>query len=386
MLKPRLLLALLLAGGCQGPAAFQPAGPVYRPPDGAIPLPVRPSSIICRDGRMYVGSFHDAQLLVLDEKTHQVLHRFDDFDRYTSTIDQCDPDGKVVGQRTESHPCPPGDMRLVGDRLIVGQCFSQRQLVFDVPTMHLIERAGSDGTYWICTSRDGRTACFPGDGQSAFIVRQAGGKSVAVPPIDNGRGLDHVALSPDGKRLYIAVQRRAREAGAQSPSPEAGPADPTKQLYSGPFLAVFDVKAEKYVKKTSIGDTLAVRGDDSSLANGLAFSDDGRLLYIPMGQCMAGVHVYDTAADRLLRPITFPSTHPSSPWPGCRHVYVRGDTMLVLLASNGELAILDLPSRKVTAVASLPGSGGGGFAVAGRRVYVGAHDLRRVYWLDIPSL
>jgi len=370
--------------------AGRDGGAGYRPADRVISLDIRPDHILHHDGRIYVSSFHDRQLLVLDDKTGRLLHRFDTFDHFTFTNDERDKDGKVTGQIVERRRCRPGDMVVAGEKLFVVQTFGSSLLVFHAPALHLIGRVevgSSSGR--LAASPDGRTVYFASNREKAFHVidaRTHQARRVGYP--EGGRGIGALAAAPDGKRLYLGIQRGAREAKADPPDDAAGPVNPLKQTYSGPLLAVYDLATGRYVAIKSIGDTLKARGDDSSIPAAMAFGPDGRTLYIAMSQCMVGVHVYDTVDDTLRQPITLASVDEHFTWPACRDVAVLGDELLVVVGANHELAVLDRRTgrRRMTAPVGRPGGESPGeIAVSARHVTVCNSTLRRLFVFDLSS-
>ena len=84
-----MIAAVLLTAGCQGVAVRESAlRSIYCAPEGIVPLDGRPSSILHHGGRLYVTSFHDSVLWVVDATSGRELQRFDNFDHYTITVNE----------------------------------------------------------------------------------------------------------------------------------------------------------------------------------------------------------------------------------------------------------------------------------------------------------
>ena len=335
-----------------------------------------PSSVVQQSGKLYVASFNDGVLWVLDAASGKELQHFDNFDRYKISTAKMDQNGDV-SPREEERPAALGDIAIAGRRLFVEQVFCDSLLVFDITTANPIGRIKTKGNGRLAVSPDGKYLYFARNDQTGFCIIDSETfeqKEIAYPV--GGRGIGAVAVSPDGARVYLGIQRGARDAGADRPSEAAGPVDPLQQTHSGPFLAIYDISKGRYVALKSIGDTLVARGDDASIPSAFAFSGDGQTLYIGMQQCMAGVHVFDTAVCELRAPITFASRNKSFPWPGCVDVAVRGQRLYVTVQSTTELVEIDARTRRTLRV--FPLGGAGRMTLSGRWVFVCGTGLQRL--------
>lgn len=378
-----LMIATLLASGCQQTrTARTEHTSVYCPADGVIPLDGRPSDILHYDGRLYVTSFNDRKIWVIDATTGRELQRYEKFDHYMKNVKERNDEGNITGERTERRQACAGDMVIARDKLFVEQVFCNSLLVLNKDTLHPIGRVETEGSGDMIASPDGKKLYFASNSERHFRIIDVmtyEQEEVAYPK--GGRGIGSIAVSPDGKRLYLGIQRGAGVAGADAPSEVAGPVNPLNQP-STALLAIYDLVQERYVALKSIGDTLEVRADDSSLPSAFAFSTDGLTLYIAMGQCMAGVHVLDTVSNELRRPITFASMHKGFPWPGCTDIACEDGNIYVTVGSNHELVVLDAETLGRLRVIPIGGHGGnppGPMAMAADRLYICHKDLRRLF-------
>jgi len=378
-----LLAALVgLQFGCQqGRFARADRPGVYHPPDGIIGLDGRPSKILVHEDRLYVTSFQDRKLWVLDAATGSELGRFEDFDSYVVKKDERDEEGNIIEERRTA---APGSLALVGGKLFVDQVFRDSLLVLDAEHLKPIARIPSTGSSRLLASRDGASLFLAGSHQWSIIDVETLSKR-DIPYPEGARGVGCLAASPDGSRLYLGLQRGAREAGAEAPSAAAGPVNPLEQTFSGPLLAVVDLATEETLALKSIGDTIKARGDDSSIPSAMAFSADGQTLYVAMRQCMVGVHVFDTATNSLRKPISFASVHSGFFYTNSSGIACRDGELFVSLNANNELVILNARSHAIKRVVSFGANDGGPgiLALSSSRLLIVHQALRRLFYLDM---
>jgi DNA-binding beta-propeller fold protein YncE len=290
-------------------------------------------------------------------------------------------EGREIGRRRITVKARPIAMCAAHGRLFVVQAFVQGLLVLEAGSMRVLARLEvSDSQGMLAVAPDEESVYYAGNLERGFDiidVRTLAARRVRYPP--GGHGIGAVAVSPDGKRLYLAIQRGAREAHAAPPSQLAGPVNPLEQTYSGPLLAVYDLTRDEYVALASIGDTLRSRGDDSSIPTGLAFGPNGRKLYISMVQCSVGVHVFDTETNVLEKPLTFQQRGPATE-PDCTDVLCGQGKLFVTLRSTGEVLSVDPESGKVELAYRLETPEFGQIRMAGseRNLYVCLTNGRRL--------
>lgn len=385
--RPKLLLAAfaLLVSGChQTSNTVSTAHSIYRPASSVIALDGKPYKIVQHKGRLYVISFHDRKLWVLDAATGIELYKFSQFDPYHNTVDKLDENGKVIGERTLQGMSSPSDIAIVGNKLFIYQSFSDLLLVFDAETVHPIARIKVGDNGEMAASPDGKRLYYASTNDLTIIDIENYEKTTINYP-KGSRGIGAMAVSSDGNKIYMGIQRGSREAKATAPSPTAGPVNPFDQTHPGSFLAVYDLVNLRYIAIRSIGDTLLAQDDDASISRAMAFSDDGRTLYIAMSQCMAGIHVFDTKTLELRAPITFASMNKYFPWPGCNDIAVHHDSIDVIVGSNHELVRLDPKTHQIRQVISLRGYQGNSpthMASSPDRIFICHPSLRRLIVVD----
>jgi DNA-binding beta-propeller fold protein YncE len=257
-------------------------------------------------------------------------------------------------------------------KLFVGQLFSEHIVVFDILTMWPVKRLPLGGDGLFAASADGRTVYYASNERHAFYAIDT--DSYAYRPVPypaGGRGIGAVAVSPDGRRLYLGIQR-----GGQAP-------DRKERTGGNSFLAAYDLPARRYAGTVYLAQVNEADGSDDSLPASMLLSRDGRLLYVGMSQSLAGVRVVDTARLRLRPDISFE--------PGPRNTTFRwvdpvglawlGGRLLSANRNNGEVAVVDPSSHKVLARLTLadPRSRVAQVLVRGNRIYLSDEASRRVY-------
>lgn len=334
---------------------------------------ISPEHMVCQDGRLYIaGGTH---LLVLDEKTGSLLRRFDDFAKYGAWFDELDAQGSVSQARGEWHPCHVGAIAVAAGKVFVAEVFAGNLLVLDLSTSGQPVRLKMPDQGVLVAVPSGREIYYASNSENAFYRIDARSLQAHRVPYPKGaHGIGAALVSPNGRTLYLAIQRGAREAGAEAPSDTAGPANPVKQTFSGPLLAEYDLVARCYVALRSIGDTRVERDDDASIPTSLCLSDDGKSLYITLWQCGVGVHVYDVGDHCLRKPLLLPDARGWN-WPNCWMSAQAGNDLYATLSHDTHLVRLAMPGGQVTEM----GPSGKAICRNGRTLYVStANGVRRI--------
>jgi DNA-binding beta-propeller fold protein YncE len=372
-----------------------PLAPTYRPVDGMILLDIQPSEILRYQGRIYVASFQDEQILVFDEQTGKPLHRFKDFLRRSYKLPKRDETGKVIGEVEFSKALPPSSLTIAGGRLFAIEEFGDSLVVFDPGTMRLITRlkiGKPSGT--MVASPDGGTLYLACNEEPVFYTIDPQKLTMSSTPYPKEtQGIADAVVTPDGKRLYLALHLGARPAEAEPPPDIAGPVNPIqREEQGGGLLAVYDFERKQYVALKGLGDTHRIRVPHEfphhygTFASRMTFDAEGRTLFIGMSQCMAGVHIYDLATERLDKPILFPVKNKYFRWPNCKDVLVHGGKLYVAVNSNRTIVVLDAHTRKVEREIPLVGDDDndvGPMCLGEGKLYVCLQNQRRIAVLDV---
>ena len=347
MIGSLLLLAGLTVGAEPKPLTL---------PARSLPLPTDPAYLRADGEQLFVSGFHAHKLvtLVVGRKRSVRELPLDAYEDYRTDPEQ--------GEVREIRRAAGGDLVLAGGKVFVAQVFQGSLLVVDRNTFTPIKRLPLGGEGRLAASPDGRTVYFASNAEPQFHIidtRTYQHRTVAYPP--GGRGIGSLAVSPDGKRLYLGIQRGGR-------MPDG------KQLSGGnSFLAAYDLTADRYVGTVFLARKRADGSGDDGIPTSLAFAPDGKRLYVGTFQSEAGVLVVDPLKMEVTGHIPFAPKQqkPPFPWVDPLSVAVYDRWLLVAVRRNQELAVVDLASHRVVArIAPLPATDIERVVVAGDRIYL----------------
>jgi DNA-binding beta-propeller fold protein YncE len=368
-----LSLALASAAAITCARADDPSRPGVTLTARIIKIDGSPHDLLLNQGRLYVSCFHGANLSVVETRSHRTALQVH-LDAYESDTGPRGDEPGAPGRR-QVHLCPPGDLIAASGKLFVGQVFSDALVVFDAATMWVVKRIPIAGEGYFAASPDGKTVYFASNAKDEFyVIDTASYRFRAVPYPAGGRGIGAAAVSPDGKRLYLGIQR--------------GGTAPDGKLRAGGncFLAVYDLERQRYAGTVYLAQLLPSGDSDDGIPRKLLFSADGRRLYAGMAQSLAGLYVIDAAALKVERNIAFAPSgkNKSFAWVDPVGLATYRGWLLVANRNNGELVVLDDSSSRPLARLSFAdeGRGVGTVVVGGDRIYLGDEGSRAVYELS----
>ena len=226
-----------------------------------------------------------------------------------------------------------GALAVAGDRLFVAEVFANSTLVFDLRKRQLLQKLPVGGGGALAAAPDGRRLYFGHNDEPALCIIDAATcelRKVAYPelPTGQGKGCSAAIVSPDGKRLYLGIQR------------------PT------PFLAVYDIAEGRFehlihLYQPEWGDD---EGTKRGIAADLAFSADGKRLFVGMSQSVKGILVVDCRTHEVVSNIAFEPGHIRHRWADPVGLARYGERMVVAVRNRDELAILDEAGKVVAAM------------------------------------
>jgi len=324
-------LSAVLLVGLASVAAGEPAA-TFRV--RTIPVKGQPTHLLVHQDRLFVSSFPADELTVIDRGTRKPV--------------------RVQGDT-------PGESIVANGKVFVGLVFD-KVAVLDRGTLKEVRRLPLVGDGCFAASPDGKTVYYATNSRNEFhIIDTETCRIRTVPYPSGGRGIGHgsVALAPDGKRLYLGIQR------GQGPNGNC-------------FLAVYDLAKDDYVGTIALFQTDQAGNSDDSIPAGMTFSPDGRLLYVGMMQCLVGVRVVDTQALRIANNVWF------QPGPQNKHftnvdpleVATFRDWLLCVNRNNSELVVVDRATTKALARLTFPDGGQPmrTIAVEEDRLYLGGNQ------------
>jgi DNA-binding beta-propeller fold protein YncE len=303
-------------------------------PTRMLSLSTDPAHLRIAGRRVYISGFHSGKLVMVPaggKKPAKEL-RLDAYETYRT-----DP---KKGEVREIHHAAGGDLVLASGKIFVGQVFQGSLLVVDQATFTPVKRLPLGGEGCLAASKDGKTVFFASNTKPEFHIidtRTYEHRTIAYPAA--GRGIGCLAVSPDGQRLYLGIQR-------------GGKMRDGKQLSGGNcFLAVYDLAKQDYAGTVFLAQKRPDGAGDDGLPTSFAFSPDGKRLYIGTFQSEAGVLVVDTQKLELLKNLYFSSKYqvPPFPWVDPLSVAVYDRWLLVAVRHNQEVDVVDLASHKLVA-------------------------------------
>jgi hypothetical protein len=360
---------LLLAGLMIEPELDKATLPARR-----LSLSTDPAHVRIAGKWLYLSGFHSGKLVMTPAsgKKPAAELRLDAYESYRT-------DPKKAEVREIRHAAG-GDLVLAGGKIFIGQVFQGSLLVVDQATFTPVKRLPLGGEGCLAVSKDGKTVYFASNTREEFYIIDARTyeyRTIAYPP--GGRGIGSLAVSPDGRRLYLGIQR-------------GGKMRDGSQLSGGnSFLAVYDLAKQDYAGTVFLAQKRSDGAGDDSLPTSLAFSPDGKRLYIGTFQCEAGVLVVDTQKLELLKSLSFQSNRevPPFPWVDPLSVAVYDRWLLVAVRHNQELLVLELASHEMRARIS-PGAAVDlqRVVVQGKQIYLcgGSAELTIVKGADLSKL
>ncbi len=229
-------------------------------------------------------------------------------------------------------------MAIAEGKLFVGQVFSEFLLVIDIATQSIVKRiylpGGGEGQ--ITASPDQKTLYFASNKKNQFyIIDSATYKYKAVPYPSGGHGCMSISTHPNGKLLYIGIQRGGTLNG--------------KSYFGGNcFLAIYDITNRVYLKTLYLAEVINGRSDDSTPAC-IEIDPNTHKIYVGMFQSLRGICVIDANFNEIVRDIRFLKNRRNQyfEWVDPLSVKVAGKCLISLNRNNRELVVLDKNSYKV---------------------------------------
>jgi DNA-binding beta-propeller fold protein YncE len=370
------LFALLAA---ETPVACVADPPVPTLAVRAVKINGAPSELLVDQSKLYVSCFHGTNLTVIDTESRQAIHQIQ-LDAYESVTTRRGIWG-IPFKKRHVILHPPGDVVAANGKLFVDQIFSDSLLVFDIATMWVVKRIPIQGEGYFAAAPDGKTVYFASNRKNEFyIIDTETYRFRSVPYPAGGRGIGSVALSPDGKRLFLGIQR-----GGTAP-------DGREHAGGNSFLAVYDLTKNAYAGTLYLAQILQAGDSDDATPWKLVFSRDGRLLYAGMFQSLAGIYVIDAEKLKIERSIPFApnARNRHFTWVDPLALATYGSWLLAANRNNRELVVLDSSSYKLLARLSFAEDSRGisRLVVQGNRIYFGDgfEEAHAVYELDGRAL
>lgn len=276
-----------------------------------------PHSLLYYDNVLFVGNWVGANIAIVEPKSKTVLDLIQ--------LDNYELVSRVSAKR-EIRRYPPGSMTIADGRLFVAQVFSEFVLAIDIETRAIVKRipvsGGGEGE--LASSPDGRKVYFASNKVPTLFIIDSATYEFENVPYPSGRGCLSISAHPNGKTLYMGIQR-----GTQSRC----------------FLAIYDIENKRYEKELYLAEIINGRSDDSSPIC-INFDPENERLYIGMFQSRRGIYRIDTRTYEIIDNIAFKPNplNEHFEWVDPLSQAIHGDHLLSVNRNNYELAILDLSS------------------------------------------
>lgn len=321
-------------------ALFIPLERDSRVPVTEIPLPIRSAHLCAHDNYLFLSDFYSGKVLKVSLKQNKVVQelKLDAFEVYQKKREK--------GEARTIRYAAGGDITFAHGKLFVCQIFQGSLLVIDAATFIPVKRIPLGGEGRLVASPDGKTVYFANNLKQEFYVidtKSYQHQTVAYP--EGGRGIGTLTISPDGKRLYLGIQRGGRMANG-------------KLLNGGnSFLAVYDFEKENYVGTVYLAQKLANGSSDDAIPCSFALSPKGHLLYVGRFQSEADLMVIDTNKLQQFQKIPLLSIEKNAnAMSGAGQSVARFQRWLLIgHREQRRILVMDLTSNKVIATITAPG-------------------------------
>lgn len=341
----------------------------------AFEMSARPNLLLLHGRSLVVGSFRDATLCVFDRKSARRTHRFV-LVKSGNDVEIVEDDGGRNFDRSSLAPLK--SVVVARGKLFLLTAFAKSILVLDATTCELRAMLPSGSSGRLAVSPDQRFVYHASNVEPRFNVIDAETlkfRSVAYPK--GGRGIGALAVSADGRRLYLGIQRGGR--------PRRGP-----PLGGGnAFLAVYDLVKERYAGTVYLARIANGRSDDS-LPSTLLIHPEG-LLYIGMRQSAHAYRVVDPgrlAIDHNVDlPVPLDRSYPFR-WPNVAGGGFEGST-LISLHRGGEVHLWNTKRKRLLGILELGAASGlwpSAAVVDDGMLYVAHPQYKCVYRVSLDEI
>ena len=284
---------------------------------------------------------------------------------------------KKFGEAPVIRKYPPGDLMILGDKLFVGQVFSEFVVVIDVNSKSVIKRVpvGGSGEFSYC-SNSNLVYFASNDSGTFFIIDPMDYHVAAVPYPEAGLHIGSTFCHPDSGLLYLAVHRtRARDLG-------------TRNNEANCFIAVYDPFQEKYIHHIDLiaDDTDKI---ERCWASGITYDPLSKLAYIGMLGSSKNIYILDTEANKISGFVqTQPNNKNKKDHVDSLSVEIYQDYLLSVNRSNYELEIFERSSLQSLLSVPLGGTGNGPrhICVQEDRAYISHSEYAGVISADLNRL
>jgi len=299
---------------------------------GAFELNSRPNLIRIQPNTLFAGSFWSGTVCIFDLTTGRRKRRLV-LVKSGDDVEIVEDNGRLTFDRDLIAPL--SDLVVANGRLFILPAFAKSLVVLDTSTNELTGMLPLGGDGKLAASPDGRFVYHASNIKPEFHIIDTGTlKNHTVRYPKGGRGIGAIAISRNGRQLYLGISRGGRR--RNGPAVGGG----------NTFLTVYDLQKGQFRGTTYLAEVKNGSSDDSWAT--VLLSQRGNRLYAGMFQSKHAYRVVDLKAMALDHDIDPPAvrdpTYPI-PWPNVAGGGFVGDT-LVSLHRGGEVHFWDTKRRR----------------------------------------
>lgn len=298
--------------------------PIYKFPDESKPQHLK------QHGKLLIcANWGSGTISIVDPKKRNIIR--------TIELDSYESKSPVTGERViRKHP--PGSMVVAEGKLFVGQVFSDFLLVIDIETHSIVKRiylpGGGEGQ--VTTSPNKKNIYFASNKvNQLFVIDSATYKFESINYPSKGRGCTSLFADPNGRNIYIGIQRGGELNGIQ--------------YFGGNcFLAVYDILQKKYLKNLYLAEINNGRSDDAVPAC-IEVDSESNKIYVGMFQSMRGICVVDSIYFYMDKDIRFNKGAHNKyfKWVDPLSLKIYNNFLISLNRNNRELVIVDKKTHEI---------------------------------------
>jgi hypothetical protein len=309
-----------------------------------------PAQTIAVDEQLIISNVGSRCLLFykLQDKKFKIIN----LDNYEAGNLALLSEKKKFGKAPVIRNYPPGDMILVGNKLFVGQIFSEFILVIDLNSKEVVKRipVGGDGKFSYCYVNN--LVYFASRSLGVFfVINPVSYQFKAVPYPEPSLNIGSTFCHPESGLFYIALHRTNARDLARSNGEDFDEANC--------FIIVYDPLENKYNSYVSLeideNDRL-----ERCWASSIVYDCHSKILCIGMLGSPKNIYIFDTLTNQISNFIaTIPNSKNKNDHVDSLSLALYQDLLISVNRSNYELEIIERHTMQHLISVPLGGTGNG---------------------------
>lgn len=233
----------------------------------------------------------------------------------------------------EHRVCSPGEMVIVGNKLIVDQSFGENLLVYDLNTFKIIHRIPIGGEGKLIKSNDESKLYYYARKKKKLFQININDFAYHSLKLPKDVWVNSMGISQDGQKLYLGINKKVDT-----------PEKPEKT--SG--ILIYDVEKKKYTSEISLETELPMGLLDTyKVPYRIIENQNTGQLYIGMFQAYAGLKIIDLYEQNSVEDIIFkPKGHSTRHWANPLFMNIYRNWLICANRENHELIMINLKDWK----------------------------------------